>query len=47
MKKIEVDQPLGIATGIDESGRRFTCTIYKNLRTGEYFFYHLRKKYKI
>lgn len=47
MKKIEIDKILGIVRGIDDSGRRFTCTIYQNLHTGDHYFYHLRKKYKI
>lgn len=47
MKKLEVNPMLGIVRGIDGSGRWFTCTIYQNTQTGEHYFYHLRKKYKI
>ena len=34
MKDLEIDRMSGTVTGIDESGRRFTCTIYQNLQTG-------------
>ena len=47
MQKLEINRMDGTVTGIDESGRRFTCTIYQNMQTGEHYFYHLRKKYKI
>lgn len=47
MKQLAINRMDGTVSGIDEYGRRFTCTIYQNLQTGEYYFYHLRKKYKI
>ena len=47
MKIVEINRMNGLVRGIDESGRRFTATIYQNMRTGNHYFYHLRKKYRI
>lgn len=47
MKILEINRLDGYVRGVDKLGRRFKCTIYQNLSTGQQFYYHHRKKYLV